>query len=120
MSSGLLRLVATLLLVTHTAVLAFSPTHKAFRSRRTLFSKTDDKWAGDVDDFKERIESGKAAVVGGLVGSISFAPADFLQHPGNIAQWEWNTDQMVLQASFVCAVDGVHQILAWMAFIPAV
>ena len=44
------------------------------------------KWASQIDDFKERIESGKAAVTGAVVGSVSFAPFDFAVNFGNLPQ----------------------------------
>lgn len=44
------------------------------------------KWASQIDDFKERIESGKAAVTGAVVGSVSFAPFDFAINFGNSPQ----------------------------------
>lgn len=57
----------------------------ALRSRPTLQAEPP-KWASAVDDFKERIESGKAAVTGAVVGSVCFAPFDFAIHFGNLAQ----------------------------------
>ena len=47
------------------------------RSRRRNASPDDDnaKWSVDVDEFAERIESAKAAVVGGLAASVAAAPS---------------------------------------------
>jgi len=55
------------------------------RKQTSMLAKPP-KWASQIDDFKERIESGKAAVTGAVVGSLSFAPFDFAINFGNLPQ----------------------------------
>lgn len=63
------------------------------------------KWASDtINEFSERIESLKAAVVGGISGSVAMAPVSLVVHPFNIAQWEFNTDQAALQCALFAVV----------------
>jgi len=52
-----------------------------------------------VDDFKERIDSGKNAIMGAVVGSICGALPDFLTHTNSLPQWEFNTDAMAIQGA---------------------
>jgi hypothetical protein len=76
-----------------------------------------DRFKGDVDELAERINSGKAAIAGALVGSIAFAPVDlvvqqFILTGGGVGgvegawlpQWEFNTDQMALQGALFAVV----------------
>ena len=46
---------------------------KARRRHATPDDKDNEKWSVDVDEFAERIESAKAAVVGGLAASVAAA-----------------------------------------------
>ena len=62
------------------------------------------KWSTAVNEFRERAESAKAAVVGGVVGSVSFAPFDFLNHLGAVEQWEFNTDAAALESALFAVV----------------
>ena len=71
------------------------------RSRRRNASPDDgnEKWSVDVDEFAERIESAKAAVVGGLAASVAASPAEFLTHTNNIAQFEFDVDQISIMGA---------------------
>ena len=57
------------------------------------------KWAGEVDDFAERIESAKTAVAGGIASSVAAAPIGLLIHVDNVPQWEFNIDQLSLMGA---------------------
>jgi uncharacterized caspase-like protein len=49
---------------------------RCYKARRRHATPDDDdntKWSVDVDEFAERIESAKAAVVGGLAASVAAA-----------------------------------------------
>ena len=48
---------------------------KARRRHETPDDEGNAKWSVDVDEFAERIESAKAAVVGGLAASVAVAPS---------------------------------------------
>ena len=48
---------------------------KARRRHATPDDDDNAKWSVDVDEFAERIESAKAAVVGGLAASVAAAPS---------------------------------------------
>lgn len=60
--------------------------------------------------FKQRIESVKCAVVGGLAGSVALAPVSFLHSfvllpPANpLSQWEFDTDMASLEAALFAIV----------------
>ena len=55
------------------------------------------KWSRPgVDDFGERIESAKTGVAGALAASVASVPVGFLLHLGDVAQWEFDTDQLAL------------------------
>jgi hypothetical protein len=73
------------------------------RHRRRAVPDDDDaanaKWSVDVDEFAERLESGKAAVVGGLAASIAAAPVEFLTHANNIPQFEFDVDQISIMGA---------------------
>ena len=71
------------------------------RSRRRNASPDDGnaKWNVDVDEFAERIESAKAAVVGGLAPSVAASPVEFLTHTNNIAQFEFDVDQISIMGA---------------------
>ena len=62
------------------------------------------KWSNAVDEFKERIESAKAAAIGAVVGSVAFAPLDLVTHFSNIPQWEFNTDMAAVQGALFAVV----------------
>ena len=49
--------------------------YKARRRHAAPDDEDNDKWSVDVDEFAERIESAKAAVVGGLAASVAAAPS---------------------------------------------
>ena len=70
---------------------------RCYKARRRHATPDDDdnaKWSVDVDEFAERIESAKAAVVGGLAASVAASPVEFLTHANNIAQFEFDVDQI--------------------------
>ena len=72
-----------------------APHHCRPRRRNATPDDNDNaKWSVDVDEFAERIESAKAAVVGGLAASVAASPAEFLTHTNNIAQFEFDVDQI--------------------------
>lgn len=59
--------------------------------------KAPSKWSRPgVDDFGERIESAKTGVAGALAASVASVPVGFLAHLGDVAQWEFDTDQLAL------------------------
>ena len=62
------------------------------------------RFENEVNEFQERIESSKAAVVGAIVGSVAFSPLDLAINFKEIAQWEYNTDQMALQGALFALV----------------
>jgi len=83
------------------------------KEERELAAAAAPKWSTAVDEFRERIESGKAAVVGAVVGSVCFAPVDLafqilLDHGGGptspLAQWEFNTDAAGLCSALFAVV----------------
>ena len=75
---------------------------RCYKARRRHATPDDDdnaKWSVDVDEFAERIESAKAAVVGGLAASVAASPAEFLTHTNNIAQFEFDVDQISIMGA---------------------
>ena len=69
------------------------------RRRHATPDGDDDKWSVDVDEFAERIESAKAAIVGGLAASVAASPVEFLTHTNNIAQFEFDVDQISIMGA---------------------
>lgn len=62
---------------------------------------TRSKWKVEVNDFGERIESAKTAVVGLLVTGVAATPVEGLIHLNFLPQWEFNVDQIsVVGAAF--------------------
>ena len=57
------------------SALQHAPHHCRPRRRNALPDDDNAKWSSDVDEFAERIESAKAAVVGGLAASVAAAPS---------------------------------------------
>ena len=53
------------------SALQHAPHHCRPRRRNATPDGDNDKWSVDVDEFAERIESAKAAVVGGLAASVA-------------------------------------------------
>ena len=81
------------------SALQHAPHHCRSRRRNAAPDGDNDKWNVDVDEFAERIESAKAAVVGGLAASVAASPAEFLTHTNNIAQFEFDVDQISIMGA---------------------
>lgn len=67
-------------------------------------SSDNDKWAigAQIDDFMQRIESGKVAVISGVAGSVAEAFPSFFTDVAfghSIPQWEFNTDMFAVEAA---------------------
>lgn len=62
------------------------------------------KWSTEIDEFSERIESGKAAVSGAIAGSLAFAPVAYFTHAGNLAQFEFDTDMSAIEGALFAVV----------------
>ena len=59
--------------------------------------KAPSKWSRPgVDDFGERIESLKTGVVAGLAAAVAGTPLGIVVDAGDVAQWEFDTDQLAL------------------------
>ena len=94
------RAISLVFLATQAHALAAGP-------RWTPRAKGDaPKFAAPVDEFVERIESAKTAVVGGLAASVAGAPLGLLAHLDNIGQWEFDTDQLSLMGALFGLVRG--------------
>lgn len=85
-------------LLTTVAVLGFAP-----QPISRLSTPRPSKWAVDVDEFGERLESGKTAVVAGLCAGLAATPIEFVLHAGFLPQFEFNVDQV----SFMGAAFGL-------------
>jgi len=72
------------------------------RSRFTMADKT--RFKLPVQEFEQRIESGKAAVIGALSGSVAAAPLTFVVDLGSIPQWEFDTDGLALSCALFSVV----------------
>ena len=75
---------------------------RCYKARRRHATPDDDdnaKWSVDVDEFAERIESAKAAVVGGLAASVAASPVEFLTHTNNIPQFKFDVDQISIMGA---------------------
>ena len=82
------------------SALQHAPHHCRPRRRHATPENDDNaKWSSDVDEFAERIESAKAAVVGGLAASVAASPVEFLTHTNNIAQFEFDVDQISIMGA---------------------
>ena len=81
------------------SALQHAPHHCRSRRRHASPDGDNDKWSVDVDEFAERIESAKAAVVGGLAASVAASPVEFLTHTNNIAQFEFDVDQISIMGA---------------------
>ena len=68
--------------------------------KATLLQCRPAKWSSDVDEFAERINSGKALVLSSVVGSIGVAPINvagaFILGQGLSAEWEFRTDMLAV------------------------
>ena len=103
----LVAALALLLLFAETG-LAFAPSTRGATTRGVagrLAAKRErerePRWAsGDVDDFSQRLESGKVAVLSAVAGSVGHAPlaivGAFVWGDGLSAGWEFNTDALAV------------------------
>ena len=86
--------------VIHTQTTAF-PRRATIRSNKSTFLQCRPaKWSSDVNEFAERINSGKALVLSALVGSLGAAPVSvagaFIFGQGLTAEWEFRTDMLAV------------------------
>ena len=82
---------------------AFLPPPRRPIPTRLHATTKEPKWAQPVNEFVERFESGKAAVVGALAGSVAMTLPSLAVHIDSIPQWEFNVDQSAL----MCATFAV-------------
>lgn len=100
------------------SICRFRPTHSYLVSSSLSHIRISPRlsMSGDGEEdtfkfgFKQRIESVKCAVVGGLAGSVALAPVSFLHSfvllpPANpLSQWEFDTDMASLEAALFAIV----------------
>ena len=102
---GMTRKILFIAILLQTAAHAFFHT-QSFSRRATLRNKStflrsrDAKWSSDVNEFAERINSGKALVLSAVVGSLGAAPFNvagaFIFGQGLTAEWEFRTDMLAV------------------------
>ena len=106
LAAPLVAALALLLLFAETG-LAFAPSTRGAPCSRGVAGRLaakrerEPRWAsGDVDDFSQRLESGKVAVLSAVAGSVGHAPlaivGAFVWGDGLSAGWEFNTDALAV------------------------
>jgi hypothetical protein len=75
----------------------------AFSARAASSSRRRDV-TQEASKFRERIESMKFAAVGGIAASVGAAPVGLVLHAGELAQWEFETDSLVIMGALYALI----------------